>query len=83
MASTSLLYRFRGNLSREIPKSLFLIICPETGAENQGIFPQKKARIPCGPGLLVKTTKMTRKFLVDKPPEILYLIPQQQNNKTR
>ena len=79
MASTSLLYRFSGNLSREIPKSLFLIICPETGAENRGIFRQKRACNPPAAALLAKMTKEAENYLLTNRRKSCILYP---NSKT-
>ncbi len=56
---------------------------PGKGAEKTGKFPPKKGLYPSCGGAFGENDGDIAKISIDKPPEILYLIPQQQNNKTR
>ncbi|WP_204791324.1 hypothetical protein [Oscillibacter sp. CU971] len=56
---------------------------PGKGAEKTGKFPPKKGLYPSCGGAFGENDGDIAKISIDKPPEILYLIAQQQNNETR
>ncbi len=66
-------------MSRAIPKSLFLIICPGKGLKKPGNFHRKRACIPPVAALLAKMTEISQKFLLTNRWKSCILYP---NSKT-